>query len=220
MYRCEDGAPHLASTSVKTTYSSSHQVLFTGCSSILCTCVRGTLCASLVYLSPSFWLSSATCGPPKMVRTSLILSRLCWCGLSFVVVTWGLFSKNSLKFHALISLSIVSLRALHFTALCPMSFWYAQFFPDISPRPVIPDLFWLPEQVIVCHYINVISRGIEGMIICIFWKWCSVFSQPTLQFLWAFSSFHLSSSLVFSSHFFFYSPLFSPDHSFLMVDAS
>ena len=52
------------------------------------------------YFSYSFWL-------------------LC-IGRSFIRVTWGSSSKNSLKCPSLINLYISSLRALHFTVLCPI----------------------------------------------------------------------------------------------------
>ena len=116
---------YLAFASVKTMSSSSCRAPFTGRSSILCTYVRGVLRASLAHLSHAFQLSPATCGPPKIVRTSLILYGLHYCGRSFVVATWGSFSKSSLKCPSRINLSISFLRALHFTVLYPISLWYA-----------------------------------------------------------------------------------------------
>ena len=112
---------HLEYAFVKITSSSSRQALFTRHSSVLCTCVKGALRASFAYLSCAFQFSPTTFGPPKMVKTSLILYGLRCLGRSFVTVTWGSFSKNSLKCPAHSNLSILSLRGLHFTMLCPIS---------------------------------------------------------------------------------------------------
>ena len=116
--------PHLVSTSVKTMSLKSRWVLLVWPSSVLCTCVWGGVLASFAYLLSALRLSPAICGPPIMVKTSLILSILyCLCRFS-LLATWG-SSKNSLKYPTLMSISISSLRAMHLSILCPISLWKA-----------------------------------------------------------------------------------------------
>ena len=122
---------------MKITSLSYHRAFFTRRLSVLCTCVRGVLCTSLAYLSRTFRLSPATCGPPKMVRTSLILSGLRCHGHSFATETWGSLSKNSLKCPIPFNLSILYLRALHFTVI-PNIFVIRTVFPDNFLRLITP----------------------------------------------------------------------------------
>ena len=146
----------------------------------------GRFLASFEYLSRALQLSLATCSPPIMVNTSLILSRLRCLGRSSLLATWG-SSKSSWKHPALMSLPISSLRSMHLSVLCLISLLKAQFFLTSLHNLLLFIASSISVQVLVRHHTDMIYQSIEKMIVCIFWKGCFVLCQPISLFLRAFS---------------------------------
>ena len=135
---------HWASASVKTMSSSSLHACLAGRSFVLYICIGEGALASFVYLSCTLRLSPARWDLPIIVSTSqTFLGMRCW-GRSSLFAAWGL-STNSLKWPALMSLSISSFRATHLSVLCPISLWKAQFlfisFWALSPFMGSKDLY-------------------------------------------------------------------------------
>ena len=119
---------HLEFVSVKTMSLSFYWALFIGCSSVLWTCARGALHASFTYLSRALRLSPAYMWPFKDCQH---LPYSFWASLSWSLVH---FSDIGFILQELFQISYSyqslnpSLRAIHFSILCPMSLWKAQFF--------------------------------------------------------------------------------------------